>query len=75
MDLHTKEQRSKILEQVLTQIVYLNRSERKLKMEYDLYFKQTKQVWVLYIGGKLMYEDENLLKVLAELDRILKDSE
>ena len=44
-------------------------------MEYDLYFKQTKQVWVLYIGGKLMYEDENLLKVLAELDRILKDSE
>lgn len=41
-------------------------------MSHDLYYDSTKKKWVLYINNKLVFESDNFLKVVAELDNFLK---
>jgi len=72
MGLLTNEQLFKISEQVMMPTECLNRLKRNLKMSHDLYYDSTKKKWVLYINNELVFESDNFLKVVGELDEFLK---
>ena len=40
-------------------------------MSHDLHYDSIKNKWVLYINNELVFESDNFLKVIAELDKFL----